>query len=297
MEFVTGIVFAFAFSLVILMPLLFFKIGNKSFYIAGGILLAFIVASIIGKDISIMLQLSAPLVIGMIAGYSLVNGKDVQFYILISTVMLSVLMTSTYIYNVKVNNIDIMKMYEQMNENLISANLSPEQMLEMKKVSGVYFSFMSYNIYFVMFFQSLLWSVISFFMIRLAFLRTISVRKISIKGLEFFKLNEYFVFIIIAALAAVALLDKKDNAMLYQYAVNGLLIGGLLYLIQAFGVIKFYMKKFRIPGFFLLLSLFILMTTGLQIFTVSAAMIAGVGLLDEWADFRKFNTTEEKSSE
>ena len=106
-----------------------------------------------------------------------------------------------------------------------------------------------------------------------------------------FRLNDYFIFVLIAGLAAFRsqlLIDKSNYSVLYSAGLNIALVAALLYFMQALGVVKFFMIKRGVPGYVLPLAAAGMLIHGHVRSRCSCLiMLAGVGALDVWADFRK----------
>ncbi len=90
----------------------------------------------------------------------------------------------------------------------------------------------------------------------------------------------------------VLLVDGQEYPLIYLIALNMGLITALFYLVQAMGVIKFFLMKRNMPRYLLPVMFLFLLLTGLQILPFFLIILAGFGTLDLWADFRKLNTVE-----
>ena len=110
-----------------------------------------------------------------------------------------------------------------------------------------------------------------------------------VKPLQFFRLNDYFIFALISGIAGLLFLYDRYNTypVLYVIALNTALIVSALYVIQALGIVKHYFIRRNIPVYVLplLLITLTLISPGLMVFFM--ILFTGLGSLDLWADFRK----------
>lgn len=290
MDVISGIIMISAIAAFFIIPFLFFKDAKKG-YIAAGVLFVSSLAAAFA-DPGIFFVTAVPVTIGTVSGFVFDKKKSFQFYILISSLILFAVFTLQYHYLVDVEGMDIFAPYQNLKDSSFTAGMDPEERLEMTRSLDLYLGIFKYNTYFFLFVQSVFWSIAGYMVLRLAFIKEIIRKKIKFKGIEFFKLNEYFVFVLIAFLAAVALFNKQSGGELYRLAVNGLLISAFLYLIQAIGILRFLLVKFKLPRLLLPLTIMLVLLAGHEILFVTAAVAAAFGLLDIWADFRKFDSAE-----
>ena len=117
----------------------------------------------------------------------------------------------------------------------------------------------------------------------------VTMKKVSspVKPLQYFRLNDYFIFALIAGLAGLLLVKHESHPVLYVISLNTVLVTSVLYAIQAIGIVKHLFIRKSVPVF--VLPLVLLTLALLSPVTVMFLMIifTGIGSLDLWADFRK----------
>ena len=142
---------------------------------------------------------------------------------------------------------------------------------------------------FYYFLTGLFWASCSYLFFSLIFRRRLKGAPASAAGIEIFRLSDYLIFVLIASIAAV-LAAGHERRIVYVTALNALLILATLYVIQAFGVIKFFLMKKRLPLALLPLTVILVPLLGIEATVFAAMLLAGCGALDLWADFRKLNS-------
>jgi hypothetical protein len=142
---------------------------------------------------------------------------------------------------------------------------------------------------FAAFFYSILLTGFSFFLMKKFFLRKYGE---NVKALEFFRVNEFVIFILIAGWGIFIMIDKIQYPTITAIALNAGLAVSVLYTIQAIGIIKFFIMKRKMPVFILPLIIISLMLMPM-VFVFVMAMLTGFGVLDLWGDFRKLNSNNE----
>jgi uncharacterized protein YybS (DUF2232 family) len=136
---------------------------------------------------------------------------------------------------------------------------------------------------YALFFSALNFIVVKFFLFRVAGDRPG-------KGLEFFALNEYLIFGLIAGVGSLLLVSMESNPVIFTAALNIALIISTLYVVQGLGVLKFFMMKKGLPDHLLYLPLIMLILLGREFSLFPIVLLSGFGTLDLWADFRKIKT-------
>jgi uncharacterized protein YybS (DUF2232 family) len=147
---------------------------------------------------------------------------------------------------------------------------------------------------FAYFINSLFFSLISFFFIRLFMKRYIAGQEKS-PGLELFQLHDYFIYALILGWLAVLLVDKSEYAIIYITGLNIALIFSVLYLIQSLGIVKYFLIKKGLPLFIIPLTLITILFLGLKVTLFISIILSSVGAIDFWADFRKLGSVYNKS--
>jgi hypothetical protein len=142
---------------------------------------------------------------------------------------------------------------------------------------------------FAAFFYSILLTGFSFFLMKKFFMKKFGE---GVKALEFFKVNEFVIFILIAGWGIFIMIDKIQYPVIAVIALNIGLAASVLYTIQAMGIMKFFIIKRRLPVVLLPLIIITLLFVPV-VFIFVMAMLTGVGILDLWGDFRKLNSNKE----
>lgn len=233
-------------------------------------------------------EIVSPVVIGSVAGCSLKYKKSKQFFLIVSACALTALFSASY-YSLKwYRNTDILVESKKMFQEMIATSSIPDA--ERKELMERFDEFTETAreaIPFIHFMYGIVLSAAGLAIIRIA-LRTLFADADAInRGLEYFLLNDYAIFALIAGWFVVLLADPKDLALAHHAGLNGALIASLLYVLQALGVIKFFLMKKGIPVFLLPLTLFIIMIAGIPFVLFFMIMLVSFGALDLWADFRK----------
>lgn len=227
----------------------------------------------------------APFLLGGIGGYTFKNGKGFGFFLLAASFSLAVLFAGFFYYLMIYQNVDFIGMLRGEMVTFMNAAGAPDdikgQMLSEFDASR---EDIIARIPFSSFLNSVALSGLGYVIIKRFFLR---VNRVAAgPGLESFRLNEYFIFALIAGLAVYLLIDKSDYAALHSGGLNVALIAALLYFVQALGLIKYLLLKRGLPGYILPLGLSVILIMGIWMALFLFIFLAGVGALDVWADFR-----------
>jgi hypothetical protein len=113
------------------------------------------------------------------------------------------------------------------------------------------------------------------------------------KSLEYFRMNDYLIFLFIGSWAFFLILDSDLATLINIVSLNIALMLSILYAIQALGIAKFFLIRRGLPLFLLPLLVVSLMMLGIPAFTFVAILLTGLGTLDLWADFRKLTPVKE----
>ena len=226
--------------------------------------------------------------IGFIAGHSLRNRKSIQYFLLLSSLTLTVLFSGNY-YFLKIHkDIEILgKSKEKITEIINSSNLPVSERREFTARLDESIDILRDIIPFAYFINSIIFSLIFFYFVRLILKKFLKTYENEAHGIEFFKLNDYFIFTLILGWLIVLLVDKREYYIIYISGLNIALIISVLYLIQSIGIFKFFLKKKGLPQFLIPLSLLVILFLGLKIVLFLSIILVGIGAIDFWADFRK----------
>ena len=100
---------------------------------------------------------------------------------------------------------------------------------------------------------------------------------------------------LIAFFAGFLFVKPGTSEAVYTISVNGLLMLVTLYFIQSIGIIRHFLIRKKLPLIILPLGLGLTIMYDPRFFLIVALILAGLGLLDVWTDFRGFDRpTEEK---
>jgi hypothetical protein len=147
---------------------------------------------------------------------------------------------------------------------------------------------------FTYFLNALIGSLVCFFLLRVLLERFSGKDTAVIAGMELFKLNDYFIFVLIFGWLIVLLADRSAYYPLYVAGLNCALSFSVLYLLQAMGIAKYYMNKKGVPPFILPLVLLMILFLGMEVALFVSIIMLSVGALDFWADFRKLEAQSKK---
>jgi uncharacterized protein YybS (DUF2232 family) len=142
----------------------------------------------------------------------------------------------------------------------------------------------------ISFLYSLMIGSLSFLFLKKFFLKKDGER---MKSLEYYKMNDYLIFIFIGSWASFLILDSDFFPLINIVSLNIALMFSILYAIQALGIAKFFLIRKGLPVFLLPLLVVSLIMLGIPAFTFVSILLTGLGTLDLWADFRKL--TPEKN--
>lgn len=263
-------------------------ISHRLQWKAGPLLAALIVLqALIAGNVESVPLLAVPVSIGGIGGYTFGRGKSFSFFLLSSSLFLTALIAGYLFYLIHVSGVDLFGMLKgQLSAYLAQAG-TPEdvtkRLIEDFEASRVMLPFS-------IFFNSVTLSGLGYLLVKTVCIRWMGAEPV--RGLEFFRLSEYFVFVLIAGLGVFLLVDRKDYPVLNMAGLNLAMSAALLYFVQALGLVKFLLIRRGLPHFILPLGVALIITLG-PVGIFMAVLLAGVGALDIWADFRKLNEKHE----
>jgi hypothetical protein len=261
---------------------MYYRLEWKALLVFAVLIVAVLVATGRSFDAPLMI---APFLLGGIGGYTFKKGKSFGFFLLTTSFPLALLFTGFFYFLMIYQNVDFIGMLRGEMVKFMNAAGAPDdikgQMLSEFDASR---GDMIARVPFSSFLNSVALSGLGYAIIKRFFFR---VERVSAgPGLESFRLNEYFIFVLIAGLAAYLLIDKSDYPVLHSGGLNVALIAALLYFVQALGLIKYLLLKRGLPGYILPLGLSVVLIMGIWIALFLFVFLAGFGALDVWADFR-----------
>ena len=251
-----------------------------------------------------------PFIAGTIGGYCFKKDLGLDFYITVSSLLFAVSITADYhilkyvkgydfidngaaetVQLLKENKIKMEQAFDQYNrseddkKNLLESIDAYIDTLSDRK----WIQFAKDMLPFAAFFYSILSTGFSFFLMKKFFMRKYGER---VKALEFFRVNEFVIFILIAGWGIFIMVDKVQYPVITAIALNAGLVTSVLYTIQAIGIMKFFIMQRKLPVIILPLIIISLMLVPM-VFIFVMAMLTGIGVLDLWGDFRKLNSNNE----
>jgi hypothetical protein len=233
-------------------------------------------------------MMSIPFVLGGIGGMAFKRGKSTEFYLVTATAILSVLTASFFYYYLLIEKVNFFETQREVISKSFEAAQVPAdlraQWLEVFDAS-------KYVVPFGIVVNALVLSSIAYIFIKNILVRLFGARLAA--GIEYFRVHDYFIFVLLSGLAVYLLIDTDEFALVHFAGLNILLIAALFYLVQGLAVVRFVLIKRGIPSYIILLTfagLLFLGITGLWAVLFLSVLLAGFGALDLWADFRKLST-------
>jgi hypothetical protein len=299
--FITGVI------LTISVAFIFYRFGWISLIFL--ILLAIVPFFFKGYE-DIFLFYILPLIAGTIGGYCFKKGLGLDFFITVSSLLFAVSITADY------HIVKYVKGYDFIDHSMLeTVQLLKENKIKMEQVFDQYNisegdkkNFLeSIDVYidilndrkwvqfakdmlpFAAFFYSILLTGFSFFLMKKFFMKKFGE---NVKALEFFRVNEFVIFILIAGWGIFIMIDEVQYPIIAVIALNISLAASVLYTIQAMGIMKFFIIKRKLPVIILPLIVITLLFVP-TVFIFVMALLTGVGILDLWGDFRKLNSNKE----
>lgn len=254
-----------------------------------------------------------PLIAGTAGGYCFRKSSGLDFFIAVSSILFAVVFTADFYFLKEVKGYDIIEtgkievvklleqsriemekafeQYKTPEENRVKLREDFNTSLQVIQDSK-WVQFAKDMIPFSAFIYSLLVTSFSFLLMKKVFMKK---QGINVKALELFRLNDYFIFSLIAGWGIFLLLDKIQFPVITVFALNIALAASVLYIIQALGIIKFFIIKKGLPVIMLPLVILTLLILGPSILVFAMILLIGFGTLDLWGDFRKLKYEIERN--
>ena len=242
----------------------------------------------------LVINLSA-LAIGSITGFAYRSKRSVQFIVLTSVFLVFGIFAADYLYETNYMGASLANEAKTAVQSFLdSGRIDDKQKAEFAEQYKFVMEIMKDLVPFMIFVSALMISFAGFSILDLIFKRILKAEN-SIKGIENFKVNEWLVFVVIFSIALIVF-DKEGNFYPAKtVGKNILLVMTVVYFIQSLGILKFVLMKKRIPVFIMPLFLLGMAIFSFQVFGFVVMFLAGIGLLDIWADFGKFSPESIKS--
>jgi len=233
----------------------------------------------------------APVIAGVVAGFTFRNGRNYQFFVVWVSVVLTVLFTLNFYVLKTMKGVDLMQQsrvqFETMLENAELGAREKEEILGRVEQS---MPIIRDLVPFSYFLNVLIFAMITFVLLRYIFERLGYIKVMEVAGVERFKLNDYSVFGLIVGWLVVLLVDAGQFPYLHQAALNLGLIMAVFYVIQGTGIVKFFLISRGWPLFLLPLIFLVSLMLGPAVILFVLMMFLGLGAIDFWVDFRKFSS-------
>jgi len=246
-----------------------------------------------------------PFISGTAGGYCFKKSSGLDFFIAVPAILFAVVFTADFYLMRQVKGYDfidtgkveVVKLLEQTRgevEKAFEQYKTPEenrkklredldtslQMIQDRK----WVQLAKDMIPFSAFLYSVLVTAFSFLLMKKIFMKN---QGKLVRSLELFRLNDYFIFSLIAGWGLFIMLDRIQYPAISVVALNIALAASVLYIIQALGIIKFFIIKKGMPVVILPLLILTLLFLGPSIIMFAMIVLIGIGTLDLWGDFRK----------
>jgi len=256
-----------------------------------------------------------PLITGTAGGYCFKKSSGLDFFITVSAVLFAIVFTADFYILKEVRGYDfvekgkmeVIQMLEQSRgemEKVFEQYKTPEdnrkKLREDFEISirilkdSKWVQLAKDMLPFTAFIYSVMVTGFSFLLMKKIFMKK---QGESVRSLELFRINDYSIFSLIAGWGVFMLLDKNRFQVISVIALNVALAASVLYIIQALGILKFFIIKKGMPVILLPLLILTLLLLGPSILMFALIVLIGIGTLDLWGDFRKLNPEIERNIE
>lgn len=255
-----------------------------------------------------------PAAFGTTGGFCFRESKDFGFYITVSSIVFAALFTAEYHTLRVVQGTDIIEkgrneivlMMEQGSgdmERVFDEYKTPPENREKLKADfansiaiikdSKWLQFARDMVPFSAFIFGILICGLSFIILKKWVIKDAGAK---VRGLEFLRINDYFIFALIAGWGGFILLDSSIYPAFSITALNLALAVSALYVAQALGIIKYFMIGRGVPAIILPLLILTLLILGAPVIFFMTILLTGLGSLDLWADFRKLGPDKERNN-
>ena len=242
----------------------------------------------------LVINLSA-LAIGSITGFAYRSKRSVQFIVLTSVFLVFGIFAADYLYETNYMGASLANEAKTAVQSFLdSGRIDDKQKAEFAEQYKFVMEIMKDLVPFMIFVSALMISFAGFSILDLIFKRILKAENF-VKGIENFKVNEWLVFLVIVSISLIVFDQGGKFYPAKAAGKNILLVLTVIYFIQSLGILKFVLMKKRIPVFIMPLFLLGMAIFSFQVFGFVVMFLAGIGLLDIWADFRKFSPESIKS--
>jgi len=234
-------------------------------------------------DIPVM---AAPFVIGCAGGFTFKRKKSFGFYLIASSITLMIIFAGYFYYLLWFRGVDLIGMFRAEFDRILATAGAPADLrMEFLADFDASRDEIVARVPFSAFLNGVTLAAAGYIVIRRFFARITDVE--SVAGLEMFRMNDHAIFALIAGLAAYLLVDKTSIPVVHSAGFNLIMAMALLYVVQALGVAKYLLIQRGMPRVALPLGIALLVIAGIGATVFFFVILAGVGALDVWADFRR----------
>lgn len=232
------------------------------------------------------------IIAGVVAGVSFREGRSLQFYLLVVTISTTAVFVGGYYFLLYAQNVDLVQLsVEAMEEAFRQSGLQGAEEKEMMEVALLWMQKYGRSLFpFSSFIYALFMAFLVYAMVAVWFVKVPS--SVQGPGIERFRLHDVVILLPIVGWGVFLLVDSDSVPVISMIGLNAGLIGLTLYFVQALGVIKSVLLRRGWPTYILPLGFFLLLLLGGPFTFFVIVMLAGVGTLDYWADFRKLDKVQ-----
>ncbi len=229
--------------------------------------------------------------VGCVAGATFRENRPLQFFLVTASLAVTLIFSVNFFVLKHGAGIDLFeRSRSQFIEYVGSSELPQEKKKEITERLELSKGAMRDIVPFSYFLNGLIFSAVAFFILRFLTSRLSGKKLITNAGLEYFRLNDYFIYTIILGWLGFFLADGESLHIVKMVSLNVALIFSTLYMVQAIGIAKFILVKRGIPFFVLPLVLLVLISQFVELLLFFLIVFASIGAIDFWADFRKLKT-------
>ncbi|MCX7678425.1 MAG: YybS family protein [Spirochaetes bacterium] len=278
-------------SIMVATAMCFYKWGAKTLLVSAGILVAGFFLYKISAEFFPMLVIA--IIIGIFSAFSLKYNKPYQFYLIYATLAVCIVLLANFYLLKFLKGIDL---YEQSRmqfmEYLQNSDMPIDKKNELKTTFDAANVLIRTIIPFSYFLNAMLFAAFGFSIVRI-FIKIFISKDVKLtKGVEFFKLNDYLIYCLIAGWLGTLLIDAVSYPIIHAICLNTALVFTNLYTVQAIGIIKYFALKkgFSVKIIFAMLAMLVIFFNEMLILLF--IILASIGAIDFWADFRKLEDSE-----
>lgn len=280
--------------LLLVSGVLVYRWGWKALYVLVPVVAvqgAYFSLSVEGFSAEFITMVVSPMVVGAVGGYSFKTKRSYQFFMTVSTLPLVLVLSLNY-YGLKVfkNQDLVLQSKDRLVALLKTAEMSEEEKADLLKKVDSSIEMLGGVMPFTYFLNTLFVALLGYVLLKFVLFKYMGRSGDGTDGIAYFKMSDYLIFVLIAAWAAVLLADREKLNGLFLLGLNTALIFSVFYLVQAVGIVKYYLLKKNLPPFILPAGILGLLLLGVEAILFVSVVLLSIGAIDFWADFRKLET-------